>query len=121
MLTWFAEFLRDIRFGVRHLAKSPGFTSIAVLSLALGAQVGGIFKLVVGQGLKLTTLGLGVGLTCAVAGTRLMSGLLYGVSALDVVTFAGVSSLLALVAALACYIPARRATKVDPIVALRRE
>jgi putative ABC transport system permease protein len=91
------------------------------IRMALGAQAGGIFKLVVGQGLKLTALGMGIGLACALAGTRLMSGLLYGMSALDVVTFAGVSLLLALVALLACYVPARRAAKVDPIVALRRE
>jgi predicted permease len=91
------------------------------IRMALGAQAGGIFKLVVGQGLKLTAVGMGIGMACAFAGTRLMSSLLYGVSALDVVTFAGVSLLLALVAFLACYIPARRAMKVDPMMALRCE
>src|SRR5262249_60556379 len=89
------------------------------IRIALGAQAPGILKLVVGQGLKPTALGFAIGLACAFAGTRLMSGFLYGVSALDVVTFAGLSSLLALVALLACYIPARRAMKVDPMAALR--
>jgi predicted permease len=107
-------------FGVTAYAVTQRTREIGI-RVALGAQAGGIFKLVVGQGLKLTAIGLCVGLACAFAGTRLMSGLLYGVSALDVITFVGVSSLLALVALLACYIPARRATKVDPIVALRRE
>jgi putative ABC transport system permease protein len=107
-------------FGVMAYAVTQRTREIGIRR-ALGAQAGGIFKLVVGQGLKLTALGLCIGLACAFAGTRLMSGLLYGVSALDVVTFAGVSSLLALVVLLACYIPARRAMRVDPIVALRRE
>jgi predicted permease len=107
-------------FGVMSYAVAQRAREFGI-RIALGAQAGGIFRLVIGQGLKLTALGLGIGLACAFAGTRLMSGFLYGVSALDVVTFAGVSSLLALVAALACYIPARRAMRVDPIVALRRE
>ncbi|HKQ93278.1 MAG TPA: ABC transporter permease [Blastocatellia bacterium] len=107
-------------FGVMSYAVTQRTREIGI-RIALGAQVGGILKLVVGQGLKLTALGLIIGLAVAFAGTRSISGFLYGVSALDVVTFAGVSLLLALVALLACYIPARRATRVDPMVALRRE
>jgi len=107
-------------FGVMSYAVTQRAREIGI-RIALGAQASGIFKLVVGQGLKLTALGLSIGLVCAFAGTRLMSDFLYGVSALDVVTFAGVPLLLALVALLACYLPARRAMKVDPMVALRSE
>src|SRR5215813_4707255 len=107
-------------FGVMSYAVTQRAREIGI-RMALGAQAGAIFKLVVDQGLILTALGLCIGLAVAIAGTRLMSGFLYGVSALDVVTFTGVSLLLSLVALLACYIPARRATKVDPMVALRSE
>jgi putative ABC transport system permease protein len=91
------------------------------IRLAIGAQTGDVLRLVMGQGMRLTVIGVAVGLAGAWASTRLMSSLLFGVSATDPVTFAIVSLLLTAVALLACYIPARRAMKVDPIIALRYE
>jgi putative ABC transport system permease protein len=89
--------------------------------VALGAARRDIFKLVIGEGLNLAILGVVVGLAGAFAGTRLIAGLLYGISAIDAPTFAGVSILIVGVAGFGCYIPARRAMRIDPMVALRNE
>jgi putative ABC transport system permease protein len=89
--------------------------------IALGAQTRDVLRLVVGQGLKLTLIGIGLGLLGAYAVTRLMQSLLFGVSATDPATFVALAALLAAVALLASYVPARRATRVDPMVSLRYE
>ena len=88
---------------------------------ALGASVGSLLRLVLSRGVVLTGLGLLIGLGGALGLTRLMANLLYGVGARDPATVISVAGVLAAVAMIACYVPARRATKIDPIVALRYE
>jgi putative ABC transport system permease protein len=91
------------------------------IRIALGAQRSSVLGMVAKLGLKLTLIGLVIGIGMAMGLTRLISRLLFGVSATDPTTFAAVAMVLAAVALLACYIPALRATRVDPMVALRYE
>ena len=91
------------------------------IRMAIGARPADVLRLVVGEGMVLTSAGLVIGVGAALGLTRLISSLLYGVSATDLRTFLEVALILSAVALAACYLPARRASKVDPMVALRYE
>jgi putative ABC transport system permease protein len=105
-------------YGVLAYAVSRRTQEIGI-RMALGAQTRDVFRLIGREGFVLVAMGIGIGLAGALALTRLMSSLLFGVSATDATTFAAVPALLAAVALAACYLPARRAARVDPTVALR--
>jgi putative ABC transport system permease protein len=107
-------------YGVISCSVSENTQQIGI-RVALGAQRSDVFRLIVGQGVMLTIVGVAIGLGAAFGLTRLMSSLLFGVGSTDPWTFTAVAVLLLCVAAIACYLPARRAMKVDPMVALRYE
>jgi predicted permease len=107
-------------YGVISYSVSQRTQEIGI-RMALGASRRSVFGMILGQGARLAALGIAIGFVAALAATRLMIGFLYGVQPTDPLTFAGVSLLLMAIALLACYVPAHRATRVDPMISLRYE
>jgi putative ABC transport system permease protein len=107
-------------YGVMSYGVSQRWHEIGI-RMALGAQPRSVLGIVIFEGLRLVGIGVALGIAAAVAVTRLMSSLLFNVSTVDPLTFVGVTLLLTFVSLAACYIPARRAMRVDPMVALRYE
>jgi putative ABC transport system permease protein len=113
--------LNDIQYGLRQLFKHPGFTFVAVLTLALGIGAGFSRPMDFSQAMTLVAVSVVIGLAGAFAATRLLNSLLFGVGASDPLTFITILLLVSMVAFLAAWLPARRASRVDPVVALRAE
>ena len=107
-------------YGVMAYAVSQRSHEIGI-RMALGAEPGDVLRMVVGDGMRLASIGLVLGIAGSFIAVRYMESQLYGVKATDPITFAGVAAGLAIVAFAACYFPARRATRVDPLEALRYE
>jgi len=114
---------QDLRYGLRQLRAHPGFTAMVLLTLALGIGARGrdVVALVLREGLRVSLIGLAAGLVLAIALGRVLRSQLYGVSPLDPAAFVAAAVVLVAVALLACWVPARRATRVDPMEALRHE
>jgi putative ABC transport system permease protein len=107
-------------YGVLAYSVSQRTNEIGI-RIALGAAQSNIFRLIVGQAMLLVAISMAIGLVGAFMATRFLSSLLYGVAAWDPITFAAIATLIAGVAFLACWLPARRAARVDPVIALRAE
>jgi len=107
-------------YGVLANSVSRRFGELGI-RMAIGAQAGDIIRLVLGQGMRTLLLGLALGVAVAALGTRLIASILYGVAAGDPVTFATVAAILVVIGLVACYLPARRATRIDPVVVLREK
>jgi ABC-type antimicrobial peptide transport system permease subunit len=107
-------------YGVMSYLVTQGSREIGI-RMALGATSGGVLRMVLARGLSVAMTGLSVGVAAAFGLTRWMESLLYGVSASDALTFTAASGVLLVVAAVACWLPARRASRVDPLVSLRME
>jgi len=107
-------------YGMTAFAASQRTQEIGI-RVAMGAQQTDILRLLLGQGARLTLTGIGIGLVAAAGFTRVLGSILYGIAPTDLPTLGGVSMLFLGISALACYLPARRATRLDPLAALRKE
>ena len=116
-----AAIVRDLRFAGRGLRRAPGFSAAAILTIAIGATAHRVIGSVMRQAMLTVLVGVAIGLAGAFWSARFLEALLFGVRPNDPATLASVAALFLAVAMLAAYVPARRATRVDPVTALRAE